>query len=275
MVSTLKIEVEERDGKSFLRDAYVSQPFRIVPVGQYKSDGASYLMIMSLSPGILSGDAYDIQVNVKENARLQLQSQSYQRLFNMEDSASQVMNVQMQKGTSFSYVPHPVVPHEASTFKSYNKITIADDCDLTISEIITCGRKHYGEEFKYAHFQNLVEVFHNDRLILKDNVLLKPEIMPLESMVLLEGFTHQGTLIYLNTRNEDVEDKIEYFFKELEGLEDVSFGVSALQAKGFVIRILGNGGEQMFDFFRKVQAVLWEGKAVVEEVGEQEVAIEN
>ena len=274
MVSTLKIEVEERNGKSFLRDAYVTQPFRIVPVGQYKSDGASYLMIMSSSPGILSGDAYDIQVNVKENARLQLQSQSYQRLFNMEDSASQVMNVKMKKGTSFSYVPHPVVPHEASTFKSYNKITIDDDCDLTISEIITCGRKHYGEEFKYAHFQNLVEVYHHDRLILKDNVLLKPEIMPLESMGLLEGFTHQGTLIYLNTRNEDVEDKIEYFFKELEGLEDVSFGVSALQAKGFVIRILGNGGEQMFDFFRKVQAVLWEGKAVVEEIGEQEVAIE-
>ena len=274
MVSTLKIEVEEREGQSFLRDAYVSQPFRIVPVGQYKSDGASYLMIMSSSPGILSGDAYDIQVNVKENARLQLQSQSYQRLFNMEDSASQVMNVQMKKGTSFSYVPHPVVPHEASTFKSYNKITIDDDCDLTISEIITCGRKHYGEEFKYAHFQNLVEVYHHDRLILKDNVLLKPEIMPLESMGLLEGFTHQGTLIYLNTRNEDIEDKIEYFFKELEELEDVSFGVSALQAKGFVIRILGNGGEQMFDFFRKVQAVLWEGIAVVEKVQEEEVAIE-
>ena len=60
----------------------------------------------------------------------------------------------------------------------------------------------------------------------------------------------------------------------MEGLEDVSFGVSALQAKGFVIRILGNGGEQMFDFFRKVQAVLWEGIAVVEKVQEEEVAIE-
>ena len=269
MVSTLKIEVEERDGQSFLRDAYVNQPFRIVPVGQYKSDGASYLMIMSSSPGILSGDAYDIQVNVKQNARLQLQSQSYQRLFNMEGSASQIMTVKMHKGTSFSYVPHPVVPHENSTFKSINKITIDDDCDLTISEIITCGRKHSGEAFKYAHFQNLVEVYHHQRLILKDNVLLKPEIMPLEAMGLLEGFTHQGTLIYLNTRNQDVEDQIEYFFKELEGLTDVSFGISSIQAKGFVIRILGNGGEQMFDFFRKVQSVLWE-----ERVKEGQVAIE-
>lgn len=257
MVSNLKIEVEERDGQSFLRDAYVNQPFRIVPVGQYKSDGASYLMIMSSSPGILSGDKYDIQVNVKKKARLQLQSQSYQRLFNMEHDASQIMSVKMHKGTSFSYVPHPVVPHEDSTFKSHNIIHIEDDCDLTISEIITCGRKHYGEAFKYAHFQNLVEVYHHDRLILKDNVLLKPEIMPLESLGLLEGYTHQGTLIYLNTKNEDVLEHIEHFYKELEELEGVSFGISELQAKGFVIRILGNGGEQMFDFFKKVQSVLW------------------
>ena len=274
MLSTLKIEVEERDGQSFLRDAFVNQPFRIVPVGQYKSDGACYLMIMSSSPGILSGDAYDIQVKVKEKGRLQLQSQSYQRLFNMEDSASQVMTVTMEKGSSFSYTPHPVVPHEDSTFKSHNIITMEDGCDLTLSEIITCGRKHSGEAFKYAHFQNLVEVYHHDKLILKDNVLLKPDIMPLEAMGLLEGFTHQGTLIYLNTKNEDVEDHIEYFFKELEGLKDVSFGISSLQAKGFVIRILGNGGEQMFDFFRKVQSVLWEGTCVEQNLTEQEVAIE-
>ena len=88
--------------------------------------------------------------------------------------------------------------------------------------------------------------------------MLKPEIMPLESLGLLEGYTHQGTFIYLNTKNEAVLEHIESFYKELEGLKDVSFGISELQAKGFVIRILGNGGEQMFDFFKKVQAVLWE-----------------
>ena len=260
MISTLKIEVEERNGESFLRDAYVTQPFRIVPVGQYKSDGAAYLMIMSSSPGILSGDNYDIQVTVKENARLQLQSQSYQRLFNMEKSASQIMMVEMQPGSSFSYVPHPLVPHEDSTFKSHNIIDMADGCELTMSEIITCGRKHSGEVFKYAHFQNLIEVYHRDRLILKDNVLLKPELMPLNAMGLLEGYTHQGTLVYLNTKNEAVETYTDVLYKELEELEGVTFGISALEANGFVIRILGHGAEQMFDFFRKVQDILWEQK---------------
>ena len=263
MVSSLQIKVEEREGQSFLRDAYVTQPFRITPVGQYKSDGAAYLMITSTSPGILSGDTYEIDVNVEKNGRLQLQSQSYQRLFNMEGSASQTMVVNMGEGSSFSYVPHPVVPHEDSNFKSINHINIADDCELTISEIITCGRKHYGETFKYAHFQNLLEVYHNDRLILKDNVLLKPELMPLNSLGLLEGFTHQGTLAYLNTKNENVTELVEHFYKEMESLTDVTYGISEIQANGFVIRILGNGGEQMFDFFKKVQESLWEKTVAV------------
>jgi len=81
---------------------------------------------------------------------------------------------------------------------------------------------------------------------------------------LLEGFTHQGTFVYLNTKNEDVKEHIEFFFKELEGLENVAFGISELESNGFVIRILGHGGEQMFDFFRKVQDVLWEEKVAIQ-----------
>ena len=264
MVSSLQIKVEEREGTSFLRDAYVTQPFRVTPVGQYKSDGAAYLMISSTSPGILSGDIYEIDVEVKKNGRLQLQSQSYQRLFNMEGNASQEMIVKMEEGSTFSYVPHPVVPHEDSNFKSVNRISIADGCELTISEIITCGRKHYGEEFKFAHFQNLLEVYHHDRLILKDNVLLKPELMPLNSLGLLEGFTHQGTLAYLNTKGESTTDLVEHFFKEMESLTDVTYGISEIQADGFVLRILGNGGEQIFDFFKKVQSALWDKTVTVE-----------
>jgi urease accessory protein len=258
MVSSLQIKVEEREGKSFLRDAYVTQPFRIMPVGQYKNDGAAYLMITSTSPGILSGDVYEIDVEVKQNGRLQLQSQSYQRLFNMEGNASQALLVKMEEGSSFSYVPHPVVPHEDSNFKSMNHITVADGCELTVSEIITCGRKHYGETFKFAHFQNLSEVYHHDRLIYKDNVLLKPELMPLESLGLLEGFTHQGTLAYLNTKGESVTALVAHFYKEMEHLKEVTYGISEIQADGFVIRILGNGGEQLYNFFKKVESALWD-----------------
>ena len=73
----------------------------------------------------------------------------------------------------------------------------------------------------------------------------------------MEEFTHQGTLIYLNTKNIAVTTVIEEIFEILNGVSGLEFGISALQKDGFVIRLLGMGGEQIFDCFRKVQDKMW------------------
>lgn len=260
MDSKLQIVTGCRDGKSYLKDVFVNPPFRVVPVGQLKKDGGAYLMMTSSSPGILSGDHYYMEVLVEENARLQLLSQSYQRLFNMDDRATQNLTVNMKKNTSFFYVPHPIVPHENSTFVSTNSIYIEDDCDFMLGEIITCGRKHHGEVFKYNHFQNKTEVIHNQKVIFKDNVLLRPEIVPLDAMGGLEEFTHQGTLVYLNTKNIKPEDFIEEIFERLSQEKELQFGVSSLQNDGFVVRVLGFGGEQIFNCFQEIQEKIWSYK---------------
>lgn len=258
----LSITAGARDGKSYMKDVFVSAPFRVVPVGQTKSDGAAYLMVMSSSPGILDGDHYDLNIQVEQNARLQVQSQSYQRLFNMERGASQLMQVNLADGAAFSYVPHPVVPHENSTFKSVTKVALGDACEFLMSEIITCGRKYHGEVFKYSHFQNLIEVRHRQKLILKDNVLLLPELMPLAAIGLLEGFTHQGTLIYVNTGNQPVDELIECIYEMMQGEQEVQFGISKIRHDGFVLRCLGHGGEQLYDRFQSIQNLIWEESKV-------------
>ncbi|MBO9618473.1 MAG: urease accessory protein UreD [Niabella sp.] len=258
MINTLNITVEKNEKRSFLRDVYVTQPFRVIPVGQHKPDDHAYLMIMSSSPGILSGDQHELSIHVKENARLQLQSQSYQRLFNMEASAGQKMEVTLEKGSSFFYVPHPIVPHKNSTFTSCSRIHMAEHCELLMSEIITCGRKHHGEVFEFTKFHNLFEVFHNGKLVLKDNILLQPKENPLQAMGLLENFTHQGTLIYsATTDGQPVPELTDKINELLEREEDILGGVSQLHHKGFVVRVLGHGGEQLFTLFQNIQELIW------------------
>jgi len=260
MDSKLNIVTGCSDGKSYMKDVFVSPPFRVVPVGQLKKDGGAYLMITSSSPGILNGDNYYMDILVEKNARLQLLSQSYQRLFNMDDQATQNFTVKMEPNTSFFYVPHPIVPHENSTFVSNNTIYMEDNCDFMMGEIITCGRKHHGEVFKYSHFQNKTEVFHQQKLIFKDNVILRPQTIPLDTIGALEEFTHQGTLIYLNTKNNNTDDSIEEIFEMMSHEKELEFGISSLQKDGFVLRILGHGGEQIFDCFQKIQEKMWHFK---------------
>lgn len=259
MYSHLNIIAGFKSGKSYIKDLYVSLPFRCVSVGQRKDDNKLYQMIMSSSPGILDGDHYHLDISLEKGASMQLQSQSYQRLFNMKDEALQEINIVMEDETSFAYVPHPVVPHEDSNFKSKAKINIGKNSQIIISEIITCGRKHYGEIFKLKRFQNLMEIYHDNKLIIKDNVLIQPDLIPINTIGNLEQYTHQGTLIFYSTKENVEKDLIQTIIDHSEQFKDeMEIGVSAMEESGFVVRALGHGGEVMFNFFLYVQEILWD-----------------
>src|ERR1700712_3671256 len=118
MIAELHIQTALRDGKTYLKKAYHTTPFKIANITEDKSKHELHLMLMSSSPGILDGDEYKIKIDVAEGSSLSLHTQSYQRLFNTKDSASQSMEVYMENQSSFVYMPHPSVPHKSSSFVS-------------------------------------------------------------------------------------------------------------------------------------------------------------
>ena len=270
-MANLYIKTGFKEGKSYLMDSYVSVPFRITNIGQIKEDDCLYMMLGSSSPGLLDTDNHEIDINVEENSRFQLQTQSYQRLYNMKKGSSQITKVKLAPNSAFCYVPHPIVPQENSIFRNHTIIHLEKNCELILSEIITCGRKNsefispdreiFGEIFKFTYFQNVTEICFNDLLILKDKIILEPQVVPVDTVIQLEGYTHQATFIYLNTGNNNVEyELIAEILKIMEYEENISFGVSEMAANGFVLRVLGNGGEQLFNCFQQIQNFLWERK---------------
>lgn len=257
MVNKLNIIAGYKEGRSYLKDTFFTPPFRVANISEDKTDPALYLMIMSSSPGILDGDSYEIDLKIEKGSCFQMQSQSYQRLFNMKTGAKQHINIDMEEETVFSYVPHPVVPHEESVFKSKSIIQLKDNCSLVLGEIITCGRKHSGEIFKFSRFHNLVEVYHNQKMILKDNVLLQPQITDMNTIGQTENYSHQGTLMYVNTFGGDLENLPNIIHDMFEEDQDIVFGVSLTSQNTVVVRMLGNGGEKLHNSFKKIQKLLW------------------
>ncbi len=268
-MANLYIKTGFKEGKSYLMDSYVSVPFRITNVGQIKDDDCLYMMLGSSSPGLLDTDNHEISINVEENSRFQLQTQSYQRLFNMKKGSSQITKVKLAPNSAFCYVPRPIVPQENSIFRNQTIIHLEENCELIHSEIITCGRKNsefispgreiFGEIFRFTYFQNVTEIYFHDLLILKDKIILEPKAVPVNTVIQLEEYTHQATFIYLNTGSSRVAHEfIAEILKIMEYEENISFGISETAANGFVLRVLGNGGEQLFNCFQQVQNFLWD-----------------
>jgi urease accessory protein len=255
MKAALHIQTARRDTRTYLKKAFFTPPLKVADITEDKKANQLQLMLMSSSPGILDGDEYQLQIDLAEGCSLALQTQSYQRLFTMKQGATQQMRVDMEKGASFCFLPHPTVPHEQSKFLATNHIYMADGCSLIWGEVLTCGRKLNGEVFLFSKYHTVTQVFINRQLVVKENLLIKPAAMNLTAIGQLEGFTHQASLLYLNEKapvNELSKTIIAYLAEQ----PGVLFGVSATPVNGLVVRLLGQRGEQLHNYLKMISQLI-------------------
>ena len=269
MTSQLHIIAGYKNHTSYLKHSYCKQPFKLADITEEKASGLLQLMIMSSSPGVLDHDNYSIGVSIEENAKVNLTTQGYQRLFTMHNTASQYMNVHVHNNASFCFLPHPIVPHAASDFSSVNNIYLHKNHNLVWSEIITCGRKLSGEEFKFTRYHNVTNVHLNNKLVVKENILLEPLKKNVHTIGQLEGYTHQATLLFIHD-HADMKKIAEACKELLSGIEDISFGISTLPVNGLICRLLGQKSEKLFncnnDLASLIQRLLRNDKKIEREI---------
>jgi len=259
MRSEVAVKVAVRNGISYLASSYFTPPFKVANITENKLEGALHLMLMCASPGVLDGDDLTVRVEVEAFGRLQLHTQSYQRLLRMEEGAVQTMEVHLGKGACFCWLPHPCVPHERAIFTGRNKVYLSEGSQLIWGEVITCGRKLNGEVFRYSRYHVRTEVFILGQLALLENVCLRPSMFPVEGVGQMEGFTHQASLLYVGSPGVEVL-QVE---KCLQALERATYGMSEGPAGSLVIRILGNKAEPLYEALKVIGALLAGTKSIV------------
>jgi len=278
MNATVIIRAALRDGVTYLRESYSTPPFKVANITEDKKDPLLHLMLMCSSPGILDEDAYTIRVELEEGSRLQLHTQSYQRLFQMEKGASQRMEIRLGRGASFCYLPHPCVPHAHSIFTGRNKIFLSEGARLVWGEVLTCGRKLNGEVFRFSKYHTITEVVRNDKLVLRENINLQPSVMDLSALGQLEGYTHQASLLFMGgagegTPDEALRKEVQDYLAEREPVETpgaasgqvlsrvpeqagMLSAISTGPGDSLVIRILGNRAEPLHDCLKGIAGIL-------------------
>jgi len=260
MNAEVSIRTALREGVTRLVESYYTPPFKVANITEDKKEGGLHLMLMCSSPGILDEDAYTIRLELGEGSRLQWHTQSYQRLMQMEKGASQLMEVRLEAGASFCYLPHPCVPHTRSIFTGRNTIFLAEGAKLVWGEVLTCGRKLNGEVFRFSKYHTITEVRRNDKLVLRENINLQPSVMDLSGLGQLEGFTHQAGLLYMGGvggRGDEAfrKEVIAYLSGVAAGQELLS-GVSTGPGDSLVVRILGSRAEELHNCLKAIAGIL-------------------
>ena len=256
MNTLLDIETVCRNGKTLLLKSFATSPLKIANITEDKNQRFLDIMLMSSSPGILSGDEYQLHITVAANCLLRLHTQSFQRLFTMQQGltapgATQKFMVEVKEDALFCYIPHPTVPHKNSIFSSFNTIKLQPASTLIWGEIISCGRKLNGEVFHFTRLRVKTEIFVADKLVIKENLLAEPAKTNLSSLGQWEVYSHQASLIIING-SMDVNEMKEYINQILQKEAGIEYGISEPIVNGLVIRLLGCKGEQLYKCLHQV-----------------------
>ena len=251
----LQITAGHKNLKTFLKDSYCRQPFKIADITEHKTGRDLRLMIRSSSPGILDQDHYHAAITVEENASLHLSTQAYQRIYTMKGDASQKMEFTLENRASLVYLPHPVVPHRNSHYRCQNNIHLREHHHLIWSEILTSGRKLSGESFEFTCYSNTTQIFLNGSLVVRETVHLSPGEYPLHHMGQMENFTHQSTLLFINDR-ANVKEVARACLQYLSLQKEILSGITSLPVPGILVRMLGNGAESLFECNQALSALI-------------------
>lgn len=256
MTTRLYIQTVLQNGQTYLAEAYASAPLKVANITEDKRGKQLQLMIMSSSPGVLDGDDYQLRMDVEAGCNLAVSTQSYQRLFTMQKGATQILDAHIGKGAFFSYLPHPTVPHASAVYKANNKLYLAVNSTLVWGEIVTCGRKLNGEEFMFSKLHITTDVYIDNKLCIKENLLLKPAEVNISAIGQWEGFTHQASLLFIH-QTAAIPALIDKINVLLASEKAIMYGMSLAPVNGLVVRILGYKGEQLFDCLKKIGQLLF------------------
>ena len=254
MISKVNIETHKKNNTTQLKSVFCTTPFKIIDIREDKNNNLLELMLMSSSPGILDDDELYFEYILHENSKVEMTTQSYQRLFTMKKSAIQTTKVTLKEHSALYYLPLPSVPHKSSNFKNTNHIYLEKNTTLVWGEILTCGRTNKNEFFEFTKYQNITKVYKDNKLILFENIYLNPmESNPL-NLGQFEKHTHQLSLILLNDFLPITALKAKiYNYLETKAC---LFGISNTPTQGLIIKILHFKAEKLMQWMKEITKII-------------------
>jgi urease accessory protein len=159
--------------------------------------------ICSPAGGVLQGDRLRTEIHVEAGARLRLETQSATRIYATPDSgASAEIVLRVGAGAFLEYVPDPLIPYAAASYRQESLWEVDESATLVVGEVVAAGREARGEWAAYQRVETEVEARRPDgRVLFRDACRLLPSPHPSlprgrgrEILGLLDGASAVGSI---------------------------------------------------------------------------------
>ncbi|MDA0756922.1 MAG: urease accessory protein UreD [Crenarchaeota archaeon] len=203
----------------------------------------AHVFILSPSGGILQGDRYRMDVNLKNHAISHLTTQGATRIYKMESNyATHMVTLNLKENSYLEFIPEQLIPYKNSRFYQKTNLDIDESSTVVYSETIVPGRIAMGEMFDFDVCYLKTEGKINGKTKFRDSSLLSPKTQKVHTLTMFDGKTIL-TSVYVLTKKDvtKIHDLINELFSHTQNM---SGGSSIMpDDSGISIRILGNSSE--------------------------------
>ena len=241
----LELQNDNDKQKTIITQKRTQVPLYVQKALHYDLDypAMAHVFVLSPSGGILQGDRYRMDVELKNNAISHITTQGATRIYKMESNyATHMVTLNLKNNSYLEFIPEQIIPYNNSRFYQKTNLDIDDSSTVVYSETIVPGRIAMGEMFDFDVCYLKTEGKINGKTKFRDSSLLTPKTQKIQALTMFDNKTIL-TSVYVLTKKDvtKINDLINELFSNMENMS----GGSSLMPNdsGISIRILGNSSE--------------------------------
>lgn len=252
----------EANGQTRLSDRFHAYPLKIAKAFPFEG-GQLGVYVMDASPGIMSGDHYELDWSFGERTNVFVTNQSYTKVHPARtesgaageaktDVSRQKQTLRLERGSYVEYMPEPLMLYKNAAFLSSTEVHLEPGSVLLMSDVVCPGRTQRGEVFHYDRFQNKLSVTYSGELIYSGRQRIEPARQRLGAIGSWGTYTHSGTLyLFSDLVDAVLAERLRDFIQleEQDGRAQTNVpmpadrlyaGVSRTYKHGLVLSVLGH-----------------------------------
>jgi urease accessory protein len=210
------------------------------------ADGASYLMLLNPTGGVLGGDHLVTEIVLEAETHVCLTTPSATRIYRTAEKPATLETViHLDEGATLEYFPDHVIPHAGSALRQSLRVEMARGSRAIILDSMASGRVAHGEHWSFTEMDSRTEVYAGGRPAYINRTRIVPATKRPDRLGWMEEFDYTSCLgLFADefTRWEEVSAALN---EELNSVPNVRGGASLLFRGGCVARFLARSASDM------------------------------
>lgn len=210
------------------------------------ADGASYLMLLNPTGGVLGGDRLVTEVVQEAGTHVCLTTPSATRIYRTTEKPAILETViRVGEGATLEYFPDHIIPHAGSALRQSLRIEMARGSRAIILDSMASGRVAHGEHWSFTEIDSRTEVYACGRPAYLNRTRIVPATKRPDRLGWMEEFDYLSCMGLFADGFTCWKEVAAVLNEELKSVTDIRGGATLLSQGGCVARYLARSASDM------------------------------